>query len=982
MNFRYFYILIIFFASLPTFAQTYNVNDFSSLEFAISNARTIPNENHVININGNIQFESSISESISFELINNDLENRYNLDLNGFNITYLGSDKTSKISNLNIIESNSNSSIVNRNQTLTINNSTLTGHSNFGKELVKNINGSLLVNDTSFSNNYAEKGAGINFSGNILNIKSSEFINNKAFYGGAIYLNNGNVDISKSKFNKNTSSSGGGALFISTNSTVVLDNTSFLENFVSTGSTGGAIQNNGNLVIRNNSVFSNNQVVLGSGGAISNSGTLNIDKTIFENNLSKNDGGAITSTGNVTVTNSTFRGNTSTEYFGGAVACIKKLIVDNCVFENNSSYTFGGAIASLQGDATISNTKFMNNSAKTSFGGGAIINYLGTLDLKGTNLFENNLSETNGGAISTTTNSTTNISSGTNFINNSAKGLGGGIFSQGTININADNSELPILFSGNTDSNGSNAIHLDIYTNQPIGIGTLNVNVSNGSSVIFDDNISGVENTVVNIDGTSSKNDKVYFGASNENLNSNVNTKNISLEFYNEISGMQNAVITAENTHFNFMNGFVSQNKLNLNLVGNENSFSIDVDPENLTCDYFELSNNRSSMNNITIRDINVISNPKQSTTIFDIFDHDRYGTNITLSDKLKNQVVYGSLKKYVWALTPKLTLIEIAGFNPNIQRYQVATASTFMNQILSYEYSLNRTDEIYSNLREAKLAQRKLNSYAYTGRSGTYVEQHYEDNSTLWIRPYVNLESFHLSGAVSSVHNQSYGTMLGFDFPMQKTRNNWKLFSTIYGAYIGSTQQFEDSNIYQNGGYIGYLLSAFKDNFYLGWTINGGGLNIENQYLRGNDNYATVTAGTALKLVYNLKFRKFLIQPNVVTSYTFLKPMDLVNFQSVDLNQSQVNGLTVSPLIRIIYRNESGFEPYIFAGCTIPIMSDIKLRANDIHLNKLNLNTWAQFGAGVRRHIGERVTCFAESIIRTGGRIGWGFMFNIQIAL
>lgn len=42
----------------------------------------------------------------------------------------------------------------------------------------------------------------------------------------------------------------------------------------------------------------------------------------------------------------------------------------------------------------------------------------------------------------------------------------------------------------------------------------------------------------------------------------------------------------------------------------------------------------------------------------------------------------------------------------------------------------------------------------------------------------------------------------------------------------------------------------------------------------------------------------------------------------------------------------------------------------------------WAQFGAGVKKRISERVTCFAESIIRTGGRVGWGFMFNIQISI
>ena len=113
-----------------------------------------------------------------------------------------------------------------------------------------------------------------------------------------------------------------------------------------------------------------------------------------------------------------------------------------------------------------------------------------------------------------------------------------------------------------------------------------------------------------------------------------------------------------------------------------------------------------------------------------------------------------------------------------------------------------------------------------------------------------------------------------------------------------------------------------YKDNFYAGWTINGGGLGVDSRYAGGKDDYAIVTAGTALKLAYNLKFKRLILQPNFTTAYTFLSPMNLVNFQSVDLNQSQVNGLTIAPSIRVTYRNEEGFEPYIFASCVIPIMS------------------------------------------------------------
>ena len=243
-------------------------------------------------------------------------------------------------------------------------------------------------------------------------------------------------------------------------------------------------------------------------------------------------------------------------------------------------------------------------------------------------------------------------------------------------------------------------------------------------------------------------------------------------------------------------------------------------------------------------------------------------------------------------------------------------------------------------------------------------------------------MESFHLSEAVSTIGEQSYGSVFGFDFPMVVLQNDWKLFSTLYGAYIASAQHYEASDMYQNGGYGGYLLSAYKDDFYAGWTINGGGVGVDSRYGGGKDDYAIVTAGTALKLSYNLKYKRLILQPNFTTAYTFLSPMNLLNFQNVDLNQSQVNGLTIAPSVRLPCRNEKGFEPYIFGGCVIPIMSDIRVRTDSTSLDKLKLNAWAQFGAGVRKRIGECVTCFAETVIRTGGRVGWGIMFNIQIAI
>lgn len=59
------------------------------------------------------------------------------------------------------------------------------------------------------------------------------------------------------------------------------------------------------------------------------------------------------------------------------------------------------------------------------------------------------------------------------------------------------------------------------------------------------------------------------------------------------------------------------------------------------------------------------------------------------------------------------------------------------------------------------------------------------------------------------------------------------------------------------------------------------------------------------------------------------------------------------------------------FTGCVIPIISDIKAKTDSTHLKTLKLNFWAQFETGISERTSERVTCFAETIIRTDRHVG-----------
>lgn len=171
----------------------------------------------------------------------------------------------------------------------------------------------------------------------------------------------------------------------------------------------------------------------------------------------------------------------------GAVYIYGNLLgnISNSNFTDNGVDNYGGAITvtnRLYG--TISNSNFIGNSAfGDMFGGGAIIStaFFGNI----TNSIFSNNNAYNGGAIYLE--DSYGIIEDTNFIGNRASGKGGAIYIYGAANMTL-RSTNHMLFEGNRDSNGSNAIYYDGYGGYDDGI--INIITDSGSIMEFKDTIS------------------------------------------------------------------------------------------------------------------------------------------------------------------------------------------------------------------------------------------------------------------------------------------------------------------------------------------------------------------------------------------------------------------------------------------------------------------------------------------------------------
>ena len=262
--------------------------------------------------------------------------------------------------------------------------------------------------------------------------------------GGAIEVQSGELSIDDgATFTGNTSKSTGGAIAVCDWSPqlpakAVLGSAAFTQN--SAGSYGGAIINEGD--VRFNGPVSFVENTAGKiGGAVCNLNTLNM---AAESTFSKNTagvGGGLYNEGIASLGKASFIENAAADS-GGAVFNVHQLtFADGAVFSGNSA-TDGGAVYNDFSEDKDGNAV---SAGSLAFNGGA------------------------------------------RFTGNTASGLGGAIYNTRSITLNPGAGQ-EIVFSGNTDSTGSNAIFM--------GDGS-SLDITGDGKVVFDDALSSQSATPI-----------------------------------------------------------------------------------------------------------------------------------------------------------------------------------------------------------------------------------------------------------------------------------------------------------------------------------------------------------------------------------------------------------------------------------------------------------------------------------------------------
>lgn len=432
------------------------------------------------------------------------------------------------------------------------------------------------------------------------------------------------------------------------------------------------------------------------------------------------------------------------------------------------------------------------------------------------------------------------------------------------------------------------------------------------------------------------------------------------------------------NSALNAMNSVLNKYQIsNDMIVEGKNNLSIDIDGRNKVGDAFIINNLTSNTNGtLNVADFNFIGlAPIDRQFKIRVFDANSINdkVNFTSTDKeIFTPIGYYNLQSAGggW-YTSNMTR-----YNPQVFRGQVATLASFNNQLMIDDMLLNHV-----TLDSERLLAQSKNANIYASTLPQFAPYQYKkEDGGLWYKSYVNFENLSLTQGLK-VGNNSYGSLVGADFPVIKLKHGWRLMPTAYIGYNGAHQTFNGVGMYQNGGQGGLMGTFMKDNFIGSVVAYGGGYNNEMSVAGNTDRAGNWFAGTAAKLAYNFHPTKhFTIQPTAFMSYNIFGRQNWgTDFGSMSMNSGLLNGINVAPGMNFIYAKES-WSVYATFQYMYNINEQVGGRAGNVDLASVKMeHGYIQYGLGVTKTWKDRLNSFFQIVFRNGGRTGVGFQLGLN---
>ncbi len=528
--------------------------------------------------------------------------------------------------------------------------------------------------------------------------------------------------------------------------------------------------------------------------------------------------------------------------------------------------------------------------------------------------------------------------------------------------------------------------------------GIVNSNTTNLTGTINNSgilNLSGTLNKTISGNGTTKIVGDSFTMLDGASIKGGLDINNQTLNIYaTNTDNMFNNVKINSGT-INLINNNISNLSANsFNLNGNINLF-LDADLMNSSMDRLPSTTVASGL--ITVKGINLLSDSKSEKVYipfaYDSFK-DKVQTGVTAVGKeVDNEyqtTAFAPIYKYDVSYNPNNGNFlfsrgggkSSADFNPAVLSGAVNSqmgAYSAVNE--TFNYAFRHAD--YSFMPLPKKIRTLANKYAITEPNLMQYENEYSKMGGIWYQPYANFENVGLSNG-PRVDIQSYGSLVGGDSAYKQLKKGWGTVTTPYIGYNGTSQHYSGVSTVTNGGILGLTQTFYRGDFFTALTVNAGASVGESNTMYGKENYTTLMAGVANKTGYNFEFNdgKFIIQPSMLTAYTYVYTFDYTNAAGLKISSEPLNSIQLHPTVRFIGNVGKGWQPYASVGMVWNILNETKFTASDVRLPEMSIKPYVEYGIGLQKSWNDKCSGFLQAMLRNGGRNGIALSFGFKWTL
>lgn len=751
----------------------------------------------------------------------------------------------------------------------------------------------------------------------------------------------------------------------------------------------GAIMNAGLIENIESSSFDSNKNQEGRGGAIMNMGIVpRITNSVFQNNIAEN----------LKVPKLRAIQNSEMDAYGGAIYNGKDNRPEPSMLKTAPMVSSGvvppSSSSNLEPSMVIVNTSFLNNGAISAAG------------------------DAKGGAIYTTSNIKIEANNGGSSLISGNYTISGGqrddnaIYMASNTTVENDyqyDEENDVYYDVNYYENKTSNLILDANTNGIIQIDD-KISGEKGGGIWIDSTNEDTYETTTEIIKENDENYKVVFQGDKTGtiiLNNNVENEadahldTTTLKLGKRDDVLQGNHMTFHSGTFDMINGNVGNtNFKTFKLLGDTNT-TVDVDLYNVKMDRITSENYEyiSKNANLNVNMLNLLNDAKEDKTVI-LYADKEFANNVKYTGK--NPVAYSPIWKYDVSYDVHdddlgyFTFLRGASgdynsYNPSILPAPVATqAGGYTTQMQTFEYAFKHSDAFMALPSPMRMAIINGDKYASSGitdvsDSGVFSPLVTSlDISGIWIKPYTTFENVPLKNG-PKVSNISYGTLVGYDSNMKHLRNGWHRVLTGYLGYNGASQRYSGIDTYQNGGLLGGTMTFYKNNFFNATTISAGSTVGISDTMYGSEDYTMFMSGIGNKFGYDFEFKdgKFIFQPTLFLSYSFINTFDYTNAAGIKIKSDPLHAIQIAPGVKFIMNTENGWQPYLRVDMVWNILNDTKVKAGDVSLPEMSIKPYVQYGLGVQKQFkNDTLTFFGQALVQNGGRNGVGLNVGVRWAI